>query len=211
MDTKVVVSEIQDSWETIIEKIKNGTADYVVGQYKPLDLGCQGIVRMQIVAAGEKASDLSDGKGNATYDLISMETLRMEHHMNDWHSMENSWETSSMRAYLNEMVSLLIPEEFRDSIKKVMKVSASREDFVYTEDRLWIPSYDEIFRGVYGDIYKDAKSRRKVFAGTSSPSNWWLRSACSDYSDIFRYVSSSGIANYLGAGSSYGVALGFSL
>ena len=207
MDTKVVVSEIQDSWETIIEKIKNGTADYAVGQYKPLDLGCQGIVSMQIVASGENASKLSDGEGNATYDFISMEVLLMEHQMNDFHSIANPWERSSMRAYLNEMIFKIFPAYIASDIKTVSKLTNG----VYTTERLWIPSYEEVFKDSYSDIYKDSKSRKKVFPGTSCASNWWLRSANSNNGDGFRGVSNSGSAGYNYANYSFGVALGFSL
>ena len=44
------VAEITDDWATIISKIEAGTADYKVGNYKPLDLGSEGVVNMQIAA-----------------------------------------------------------------------------------------------------------------------------------------------------------------
>ena len=205
MDTKVVVSEIQDSWETIIEKIKNGTANYAIGQYKPLDLGCQGVVNMQIVA-------IDNNDGNPLYDFVSMETLRMEHQINDWHSLTNEWEDSSMRLYLHKMIFLLIPETVRNAIKKAIKATISHSGNIrLTEDYLWIPSYEEIFGGKYGNIYHDAKSRQKVFAGTSCASYWWLRSAYSNYSYCFRRVDFSGYADRYDADTSRGVALGFSL
>lgn len=43
--------EIEDSWETIIENINNGSYEtkYQIGDYKPLDLGPEGIINMQLV------------------------------------------------------------------------------------------------------------------------------------------------------------------
>ena len=204
MNNKVIISEIQDSWETIVDKINNGTANYSVGQYKPLDLGCQGIVNMQIVKINLPYMPW--------YEFVAMETLKMEHQMNDWHSLTNEWADSSMRTYLHKMIFPLIPEVVRNSIKCVTKISythSGEEDI--TDDLLWIPSYEEIFGGLYGDIYHDAKSRRKVVAGTSCASGWWLRSADSGSSNFFRIVYTGGGSSNGGANASHGVALGFSL
>ena len=121
MNNKVIISEIQDSWETIVDKINNGTANYSVGQYKPLDLGCQGIVNMQIVKIHP---DVVDGK--PLYDFIAIEVLRMGHHMNDWHSLTNEWADSSMRTYLHKMIFPLIPEVVRKSIKRSAKMTRCR-------------------------------------------------------------------------------------
>ena len=208
MVKEIIVSEIQDSWETMIDKINKGTADYAVGQYKPLDLDYQGVVNMQIVKTYADRSCVN----KPTYDFVSMETLRMEHQINDWHSLTNEWEDSSMRLYLHKMIFLLIPETVRNAIKKAIKATISHSGYIrLTEDYLWIPSYEEIFGGVYGDIYHDANSRQKVFTGTSCASVWWLRSAYSGISDCFRIVNANGTADGNYAVNSFGVALGFSL
>lgn len=77
---EVVVAEIEDDWATIISKINAGTASYKLGNYKPLDLGSEGIVNMQIVA--KDADPLASGAGNAPYTWISMELLANTHRMN---------------------------------------------------------------------------------------------------------------------------------
>ncbi|MBR0411049.1 MAG: hypothetical protein IJI25_08625, partial [Eubacterium sp.] len=74
------VVEIEDDWATIVSKIANGTATYKVGNYKPLDLGTEGVVNMQIV--GKNTSPLASGSGTATYDWLSMELLATSHRMN---------------------------------------------------------------------------------------------------------------------------------
>ena len=59
----VVDGIIQDSWETIIASTQNGKYRdwYQIGDMKPLDLGTEGIVNMQIVAFD--ADELADGTG----------------------------------------------------------------------------------------------------------------------------------------------------
>ena len=51
-ESAVEVAEITDSWDTIIANIDNGTysTKYKIGNYKPLDLGTEGTINMQIVA-----------------------------------------------------------------------------------------------------------------------------------------------------------------
>lgn len=66
----VEVAEITDSWDTIIANIDNGTyaAKYKVGNYKPLDLGTEGTINMQIVAMN--ADELADGSGYAPLTFV---------------------------------------------------------------------------------------------------------------------------------------------
>ena len=214
--------EITDNWETIIQNITNGTANYSVGQYKPLDLGTEGIVNMEIVARGANASPLAAGGGNASYDFVAKELLTTKHAMNSNGTNTGGWENSDMRSYLKNTIKPLIPQAVRNAIKEVTKTSyrydTSAKNATTTDD-VWIPSYREIFGGtdyesdgpVYGDIYTDNASRVKNVVGASSASHWWLRSAYSSDSYGFRFVNTSGGSNDNFANSSYGVALGFSL
>lgn len=213
--------EILDSWEVAVQKIANGTAPYVVGNFKPLDLGTEGIVNMQIVASGANASPLAAGGGNASYDFVAKELLTTKHAMNSNGSNTGGWENSEMRSYLKNTIKPLIPQAVRNAIKEVTKTSyrydTSNANATTTDD-VWIPSYREIFGGtdhesqgpIYSDIYTDATSRIKSVVGGSA-SDWWLRSAYSHSSSYFRYVTANGGALNDGAYYSYGVALGFSL
>ena len=74
------VAEIEDDWATIISKIEAGTATYKVGNWKELDLGAQGTVKMQIVGKG--VDPLASGSGNAATSWVSMELLKDTHRMN---------------------------------------------------------------------------------------------------------------------------------
>ena len=74
------VLEIEDDWSTIISKIEAGTATYKVGNYKDLDLGAQGTIRMQI--AGKGVDPLADGTGNAATSWVAVPLLKDTHRMN---------------------------------------------------------------------------------------------------------------------------------
>ena len=214
------VKEITDDWATIVSKIANGTANYQVGNYKPLDLGTEGIVNMQIV--GKNTSPLASGSGTATYDWLSMELLTTSHRMNATNTTEGGWEACEMRTYLKETIKPLIPEVVRNAIKEVTKYSriyqgGSAVDNVASTEDVWIPSRKEMNFStsyeancpVYDSIFPDNASRMKKKVGASSASWWWLRSA-GNY-DYFFGVGSDGNNNYNGASGSGALALGFSL
>lgn len=215
-ESAVQVAEIADDWATIIQKINNGTANYKLGNYKPLDLGSEGTVNMQIV--GENASLLASGSGTATYDWVSMELLKTDRKMNSSATTTGDWPATAMRTYLKNTIKPLIPEAVRNAIKEVTKYSRgnSSTDVSSTED-VWIPSGREVFGGtsyetqgpVYGGVFKDSVSRKKMFVGATNITAWWLRSARD--SSYFLYVNDSGGSSRGLASSKYGVALGFSL
>ena len=225
------VTEITDSWDTILTKIENGTANYKVGNYKPLDLGTEGVVNMQII--GKNTSPLASGSGTATYDWLSMELLATDHRMNPTRGGSSGnytkgtgaiggWEKCEMRTYLKETIKPLIPETVRNAIKSVTKYSqiyntagTAVNDVESTED-LWLPSMREMnFSGyetmgpVYDGIFPDNASRVKMKVGASSASFWWCRSALTI--STFIGVDSSGLNVNYGANRSYPLALGFSI
>lgn len=76
------VKEITDSWEEIIAACEDGSyaTKYKIGNYKPLDLGSEGVVNMQI--AGKDVDDLADGSGKAKISWISKELLKTRHRYN---------------------------------------------------------------------------------------------------------------------------------
>lgn len=76
------VAEITDDWETILASTSDGTyrTKYKVGNYKPLDLGSEGVVNMQIAAF--EADELADGSGYAPISWVSKELLKTNKRMN---------------------------------------------------------------------------------------------------------------------------------
>ena len=76
------IKEITDTWEQIIDSVTDGSyaTKYSIGNYKPLDLGSQGIINMQIAGKGKDA--LADGSGTAHISWVGMELLETDHRMN---------------------------------------------------------------------------------------------------------------------------------
>lgn len=152
----VELKEIEDDWDTIIANINDGSyADkYEIGNYKPLDLGEEGIVNMQLVA--KKSDTLSDGSGLTSTTWISIELLKTAKRMNPAYDSSThtgggigGWETSELRSYLSTTIKPLIPENVRGSIKAVQKaylgLDASLQQFEgECSDELWVPSVREV-------------------------------------------------------------------
>lgn len=151
----VELKEIEDDWDTIIANIQNGSYEekYKLGNYKPLDLGKEGIVNMQLVAKNDDT--LADGSGTVATTWIAIELLKTAVYMNSAYDSTTKtggsiggWEESRLRKYLQNTVKPLIPENVRNSIKAVQKYSvgfnSSLERFEgMCSDELWIPSVRE--------------------------------------------------------------------
>lgn len=92
------VKEIEDSWEQIIAAVNDGSykTKYSVGNYKPLDLGSEGIVNMQI--SGKDSDPLADGTGNAPLSWISKELLKTSRRMNP--SIVTNYDESTKDAWI---------------------------------------------------------------------------------------------------------------
>lgn len=218
---------ITDSWEEIIAACADGTysTKYSVGDTKLLNLGSEGFVAMQIAAFD--ADTLADGSGKAPISWISEQLLKTSHRMNpsrvtndDGTYQEGTggiggWEKSEMRSYLIDTIKPLIPSSVSSAIKSVTKtqpaLSTSGSSFTQTTtDDVWIPSYSEMFTSssLYFPLFQNtAANRIKKTSGSTSASNWWLRSA---YEIGGFYGVGDGGGGYGGAaGISDGIALGF--
>lgn len=226
----VNVAEITDSWSTILTKINNGTATYKVGNYKPLDLGTEGIINMQIVALD--ADPRADGNGNAATTWISIETLATKHRMNPAKEAYTEgtgglggWEKCEMRSYLKDTIKPLIPEAVKNAITPVTKYTmifrASDETVVNnaeTVDDVWIPSMREITANrsndsettgpYYTAIYDDLEAKQKTAYGEASRSYWWTRTVSYNNASIIRAINGNVFAGTPST-NVYGVALGF--
>ncbi len=208
---------IEDSWEEIISYVNDGTYSqrYAVGAYKPLDLGSQGIVNMQIAAIDTDV--LSSGSGNAHITWIAKELLATTHNMNDTRTNENGWAASGMRTYLQNDIWALIPTNVQNAIVAVDKTyyDYTTSSTLTCSDKVWIPSYREVGYGtnkesfgvIYNELFTDnSKLTEKLI---DSVSYWWLRSAHTDYSELFYLVSRSGKDDNYYANNPGGVVLSF--
>ena len=175
--TPVEVKEITDSWDTIIANIDNNTykSKYKVGNYKPLDLGTEGTINMQIVGIN---TDENRSGAKVPLTFIGMKLLNTFHRMNPVKTAATEgtgslggWEKSEMRSYLNDTILPLIPSNVAERINAVKKISRAYDvnETAFqqtTYDRLWIPGDREIFKSndyeeicpTYSAIYKNTNS-----------------------------------------------------
>ena len=199
---------ISDSWSTIFANEDNGTYKtvYSLGDIKYMYLNGTPMP-MQIVAFDEDTSKIS----------WVCKSILDTHNMNPTGDTTGGWASSNMRAWLRETIYPMIDSTIRNRIVAVTKnyYDAKTSSRLTISDTVWIPSEYEIFGTtsyensgtLYTGVFTDATSRIKKYGLNGSAGIWWLRSADSGAS--FRYVSSSGNANYNSASSAYGVVLGF--
>jgi len=212
--------EIQDSWDTILANINNGTYStvYKLGNYKPLDLGSTyGTVNMQIVAID--GDELASG-GTAPLTFVAKECLLTKKAMNSSNTATDGYPaTNVMKPFIDNTIYPLIPSNIKVRIQEVNKTyySTVTSSTKIDVEKLWIPSTREIFgynyvesTGViYSDIFKDNTSRIKTVNGTAS--YWWLRSQNSNTVN-FSCVNPDGtIYSTAGMQNERGVVIGFCL
>ena len=186
--------EITDTWEEIFAAEADGTykEKYQVSDYKPLDLGSEGVINMQIAAFD--TDDLADGSGKVPITWIGRELLETERRMNpalvtnengtyqEGTGTIGGWDKCEMRIYLKEVIKPLIPENIRNNIIEVTKNQTSMETngksvTQTTVDDVWIPSIRESSGSIYDKHFTCNTSRIKkknsgIYAGA-----WWERDA----------------------------------
>ena len=231
----VEVVEITDSWDTIIANIDNGTyaTKYKVGNYKPLDLGTEGTINMQIVAMD--ADELASG-GYAPLSFVGMELLNTSQKQYDTKEIID-WNECLVRTnYFKNTIKPLIPSNVRGRLQRVNKSYFSKNSTTeISVDDLWIPSLTELFshasakryysgytvirdsyesEGVtYQSIYSSYNAKKHK-ANTPTGVNWyWLRTTPKGFGDrLFSVNSSGGVVTYEDSVDvQNGVCLGFCL
>lgn len=170
-DSPVKDVEITDSWDTIIANIDNGTyaTKYKVGNYKPLDLGTEGTVNMQIVAFD--ADELADGSGYAPISFIAKELLNTKLRPTA-QTYSSPWTDTTLYTHMQNNVKPLIPSNVRSrlqNVEKSIRAYGSGGGYVNSESDIWIPTIKELYTR---KIYLNDNSRIKTLAGTAS--QYWL-------------------------------------
>lgn len=222
--------QITDSWETIFANIENGTYKtlYSVSNYKPLDVGTEGTVNMQIVAFD--ADTKTDGSGKAAISWVAKELLvtAKAHRSSTVHPA--TWENSKIRSYLTETIMSKLPIVVKNAIVAVDKISSYYDKTannwlnIATSDTLWIPSLYEVnllrenegvtyahsTTGQSGYVYwKNSYSCRvKYISGdTTASQHWWVRTET--YDNKGTYIGSDGASADTNYTSNKYICLGF--
>lgn len=217
-------STIKDDWDTIITKLGNGTANYVVGDTKTMNYDGTPVF-MQLVALD--ADDLADNSGKAKSTWISKPILEMRAMNSQQKTVDGTtswtvggWANTDLRAYLSSDVMNKLPANIRSAIKEVNKtyrVKSPTDTTLTAVDKLWIPSYKEVgftnasyveSDGVaYSGVFSSNANRVKYRLDNGSASLWWLRSAYN--ADGFSCVYNSGDELYNYAFYESGLVIGF--
>lgn len=209
VNASVEVVEIADSWDQIIANIDNGTyaTKYKVGNYKPLDLGTEGVINMQIV--GIDYDELASG-GNAPLTFIGIELLKTLKSVNPV-DYESPFSTSGLRTYLTGTIRSKIPSNIATRLKSVNKQCDTKTSTETITDSIWIPSFHEM--GVVAShphykIYGETNNRIKKRDGVATI--YWTRDKYTT-SFGFRTILSNGYSGDARGTNNFGVALGFCL
>jgi hypothetical protein len=146
--------------------------------------------------------------------------------MNEDSTNAGGYEVSEMRSFLNGELFAALPEQLREIIKPVYKISdggSTNKTLITTIDSCWLASYDEVGltpgsnnlpgQGeLYSDIFSSNKdSRKKYITDDTATGGWWLRSSyySANSNSMFWRVTNSGGSYSDIAFNSFYVAFGF--
>ena len=237
-ESVVEVAEITDSWDTIIANIDNGTygTKYKIGNYKPLDLGTEGTINMQIVAM-DKDIVVNGGTSTAPLTFVAIELLNTWRRINQHNKGTGKFYESELNTILNSTIYDLIPTNVKSRIQNVRKITTTTYQSGSTWKvntyssyitKIFIPSHCEVIASsesytrnsrestdiTYKQIYYNDASRKKQKL-TGDYGNWWLRSQVGTglASDVhnYRYIGSSGLLGSNSESQDLGVCIGFCL
>lgn len=203
---------VPTSWVEIKEVAKNGELRELLqlGDELPITLKTGEEVTLQL-------ADMTLGDRPC---FVLKDCLRDEKQMNKRSTNEGGWEKCFLREYLNETIFHMLPDELQEIIvPRVIRQKLDGET-IETEDKLWLPSFTEMF-GANADwatadadderqfqLYKTERSRVKE-CGDRGTWWYWLRSPRGSSSTDGCRVDSYGGADGTSASYSRGVAFGF--
>ena len=205
-----------NTWAQIIKACQtNRVPDtWAVGNQKTMAIGGTDYV-IDIIGKGH--DDYADGSGKAPLTFQMHDCYAQTYGMNNSHTNNGGWTSCAMRSTHLPAILALMPTEVQNGIREVNKLTSAGSQSATintTADKLFLLSEIEIFgtvsysksgEGTQYDYYKAGNSKVKTLNGSAD--NWWERSP--SYSEYFCFVNSDGYANYVYAGSAYGVAFAF--
>ena len=191
----------------------------------PVNLS-DGMVVADVEITGHNHDDLADDSGKSPLTFGPTELPQILHRMNEDSSNDGGWKSSEMREFTNGELFEAFPDELKEIIKYVYKISdggSNNKTLVTTVDRCWIYSYDEVAltsgsnnlsgQGeVYSEIFSsDKSSRRRYITDDATTGGWWLRSSyySTNSNSMFWRVTNSGGSYSDIAFNSFYVAFGF--
>ena len=228
----VPVSFSEDSWQTIQKTVKAGNTDkYNVGDTKEVDLGTLGTHTVRIANKSECTTETSEtacGFVVEFVDIIEKHNYNKADTTNPYGTNVGGWRDSELRTYINDTIYKSLPSDLQNVITTTKVISGhgstSGETNFETQDKLYLLNAQEVWStndydtsvgtSKQLDYYKNQGVTENNYAGAKKQYNgsnyyWWLRSAESNATDIFLFVSDSGYRSSYGANGSYGVSPAF--
>lgn len=212
------------SWAEIDEYAQMGVANQIfsVGDTKDVSVNGESLT-FEIV--GFNHDDLADGSGKAGITFGMKNLMANKRSMNSSDTNSGSYAGSVMNTYVGTTFYNGMPDEVRNVIKSVKKVtgnggssnswSGTRTDNFKT----WLFSEEEVFGtkkysvgnegSKYARFTSNSSRTKKLSNGSGSADYWWLRSPYLGNDGYFCGVNSGGSANNNLASSSRGVCVGF--
>ena len=235
---KPVPSFADDSWETIVNNVKNNTIPsyYTVGSTKEVDMGTLGTHTLRIANTTTPTECSTEGfSQTACGFVLEFADIITTHNMNSTETNVGGWPASEMRTYVNTDIYNALPADLKNGIIDTTVVSGhgstSGETNFTSTDKLYLLSTHEVFEDVDGDTsggidyYDTAYNNTRqldYYAGLNvttssysgaikqrSDSYWWLRAARSNSANYFYSVSSNGSRPYYLANFTRGVSPAF--
>jgi hypothetical protein len=221
---------IKDDWAAIAANVANGTATelYQIGGRKEITItladGTEIAADVEIAAYNH--DDLADSSGKATLTFFCKDLPNLTRAMNKDATNEGGWEASEMRTFVNGELFDGMPEELKNIIKPVYKISdggLNNKTLITTIDKLWLASYDEVGLAnsssslsgqgtIYSSIFtSNNNSRIKYVLDSVDKGRWWLRSSCYSSTEDRRFwrIQLTGSPYGDGAYGLFYVAFGF--
>ena len=236
----VDVKEITTTDAELLTALDNGTFwdTYNAGNYFSFPLGNEGDVMLQIMGSGK--DELADGSGNmADVTFITKYNCNTSRSMNSQSAQQNEgvyvngtgaiggWKESADRNTTFANVIMPLIQQYHPAlaariveVKKYSDTYDTSGTVVHNEmtvDKVWRPSYREVFGGTsyetmgptYTEVLKDAESRKRYKPGAASAEYTFLRSVYPYSVYYFATVDTGGTASGNYANSSRGLWFGF--
>ena len=227
-----------DDWNTIVENVKSGnTSMYKVGDTKEVNLGTTYGTHTLRIANTSTPSECS-GTGfsqTACGFVLEFADIITTHKMNDTNTNVGGWPATTMRTFVNNDIYNAIPSEIKNAIISTTVVSghgstSGEENFTST-DKLYLLSTAEVWaqgssNTINNDTARDVTRQLDYYSnlGTSTSnysgaikkngtydSDWWLRAAYSNITNLFFRVNYYGTWINYNARNPNGVAPAFRL
>lgn len=131
---KTITSEIE--WNTIKKAQADGKLQELLQVGDELDI---------TLKTGEELTVQAVGTTERGLIFLLKDCMKDEHGMNKRMTSKGGWRDSEMRLWLNETIIHMLPDELREMIVPRRIVQAMDGERLESEDKLWLPSFTEMF------------------------------------------------------------------